>query len=75
MLVQGAAHQGKDVGRLVGEPGKDEAAAQAVAELQDGLRLRLARDAEAADRAPHALQRGPLRELLQLQPACRRARH
>ena len=61
------SYQGEDVGGLVGEPRKHEAAAQAIAELQDGLRLRSARDAEAADRFPHALQRGALRELLQLQ--------
>ena len=61
------AHQGEDVGGLVGEPGEHEAAAQAVAELEDGLRLRPARDAEAPHRLAHALQRGALRELLQLQ--------
>ena len=55
------------MGGLVGEPGKDEAAAQAVAELQDGLRLRFARDAEAPHRLPHAFQRGALWELFQLQ--------
>lgn len=60
------AHQGEDVGGLVGEPGEDEAGAQAVTELQDGLRLRFSRNAKAPHRAPHALKRRPLRELLQL---------
>ena len=60
------AHKSQDVGCLVGKPGKDEAAAEAVAELQDGLRLRLACDAKAAHRPAHALQRRAFRELLQL---------
>ncbi len=65
-------HQGQDVRRSVGEPGKDEAAAQAVAQLQDGLRLRFACDAETPDSLPHALQRGALRKLFQLPGARRR---